>query len=86
LTAFAASRNKDFMDLMRFGARSFRLDLSAREAKVWGLGGKAGTYAVAVGQDGKSVFVDEKSGHPSSVGHLAEAAHRLSNMTNMGSR
>lgn len=59
---FAASRNKNFTDLMRSGARSFRMDLSAQEAKEWGLGGRAGAYTVAVGEDWKSVFVDEKSG------------------------
>ncbi len=60
---YAGAHNKNYMDLMRAGARSFRMDLSAQEAKQWGLGDKGGTIMVAMGQDGESVFVNEQSGH-----------------------
>lgn len=58
---FANGRGKQFMDLMRAGARSFRMDLSDKEAKSWGLNGK-GTYMMAVGDDGKTAFMDQRGG------------------------
>lgn len=74
---YAAAHNKNYMDLMRAGARSFRMDLSAQEAKGWGLGGREGTYMVALGQDGRAVFVDERSGQAFQRGTFGKEGRQL---------
>lgn len=61
---FAQAHNKGFVDLMRTGSRVFSMSLSDKEAQSWlGKGAKGGQYSVAVGDNGKMVFRDEKSGN-----------------------
>jgi len=91
---FAGDHNKGFVDLSRASSRVFSMSLSNQEAQQWlGKGAKGGQYSVAVGEDGRSVFRDEKSGHQfqrgafgkdgSSVIHYNEEGKKIGKWTDI---